>query len=85
MPFSVGLLVGKFEATLGGILNKPALKERGLAKQKAATQKAPTHPATEPVATGVPQHSHNTPEEQLAAEGGPGDTILAGGGGRSAI
>ncbi|CAE6458443.1 unnamed protein product [Rhizoctonia solani] len=85
MPFSVGLLVGKVEATLGGILNKPALKEKGLAKQKAATAKNPAHPVDEPVATGVPPHSHNTPEEQLAAEGGPGETILAGGGGRSAI
>ncbi|CAE6529843.1 unnamed protein product [Rhizoctonia solani] len=84
MPFSVGLLVGKVEAALGGILNKPALKERGLAKQKAATERTPAH-ATEPAPTGVPQHSHHTAEEQLAAEGGPGETIMAGGGGRSAI
>ncbi|CAE6475332.1 unnamed protein product [Rhizoctonia solani] len=85
MAFNVELLVGKVEATLGGILRKPSLKERGLAKQKAARRKAMAHPATESAATGVPQHSHNTPEEQLAAEGGPGETILAGGGGRPAI
>ncbi|CAE6504416.1 unnamed protein product [Rhizoctonia solani] len=89
MPFNVELLVGKVEATLGGILRKPSLKERGLAKQKAARRKALAHPAggvaTEPAATGVPKHSHDTPEEQLAAEGGPGETILAGGGGRPAI
>ncbi|CAE7214820.1 unnamed protein product [Rhizoctonia solani] len=85
MPFSVGLLVGKVEATLGGILKKPALKERGLAKQRAATDKAAIHSPTEPEPTGVPQHGHDTAEEQLAAEGGPGETILAGGGGRPAI
>ncbi|KAJ1309310.1 hypothetical protein OPQ81_004972 [Rhizoctonia solani] len=85
MPFSVGLLVGKIEATLGEVLNKPELKEKGLAKQKAATEKAPAHPVVEPASTGIPQHNHNNPAEQLAAEGGPGETIMAGGGGRSAI
>ncbi|CAE6535336.1 unnamed protein product [Rhizoctonia solani] len=85
MAFSVGLLVGKVEATLGGILRKPALKERGLAKQKAAAERAPAHSTTEPAPTGVPQHGHDTPEEQLAAEGGPGEPILTGGGGRPAI
>ena len=84
MPFSVGVLVGKVEAILGGILNKPALKEKGLAKQKAAADKTAAPAATTDAPTTVPQHTHDTPEEQLAAEGGPNEVAVAGGGGRPA-
>ncbi|KAG8738834.1 hypothetical protein FRC10_006445 [Ceratobasidium sp. 414] len=76
-------LIGKVEAMLGGILNKPALKEKGLAKQKAAADKTPAK--TEVLPDPGPHHDHATPEEQLAAEGAPGTTVLAGGGGHAAI
>ncbi|KAG8685051.1 hypothetical protein FRC08_013329 [Ceratobasidium sp. 394] len=83
MPFSLASLIGKVEVTLGGILNKPALKEKGLAKQKAAADKTPAR--TEVVSDPGPHHDHATPEEQLAAEGAPGNTVLAGGGGHAVI
>ncbi|CEL63919.1 hypothetical protein RSOLAG1IB_05684 [Rhizoctonia solani AG-1 IB] len=85
MPFSAEAVVGKVEATLGEVLHNPSLKEKGLAKQHAAAEKAPVHHSTEPAPTGIPQHNHKTAEKQLAAEAGPGETILAGGGGRPAV
>ncbi|CAE6442193.1 unnamed protein product [Rhizoctonia solani] len=85
MPFSAETVVGKVEATLGEVFHNPSLKEKGLAKQQAAAEKASTHHATGPAPTGIPQHNHKTAEEQLAAEAAPGETILAGGGGRPAV
>ncbi|KAG8682093.1 hypothetical protein FRC12_023454 [Ceratobasidium sp. 428] len=83
MVFSVASLIGKVEVTLGGVLNKPALKERGLAKQKTAAEKTPAE--TEVLPDAGPHHNHANPDEQLAAEGAPGATVLAGGGGHAAI
>ncbi|CAE6471010.1 unnamed protein product [Rhizoctonia solani] len=85
MPLSAESIVGKVEATLGGVLHNPSLKEKGLAKQHAAAEKSSTHHATEPAPTGIPQHNHKNPEEELAAEAAPGGTILVGGGGRAVV
>ncbi|KAG9125396.1 hypothetical protein FRC07_007778, partial [Ceratobasidium sp. 392] len=81
--YHVQSLIGKFEVTLGGVFNKPALKERGLAKQKTAAEKTPAN--TEVLPDPGLRHDHAAPEEQLAAEGAPGATVLAGGGGHAAI
>jgi hypothetical protein len=41
--------------------------------------------SAEPVPPPEPQHAHDTPEEQLAAEGTPGNTVQANGGGHAAL
>ncbi|KAF8602572.1 hypothetical protein BDV93DRAFT_523947 [Ceratobasidium sp. AG-I] len=87
MGFSLGSVFGKVEVAVGSLLNKESLKESGLAKQKAALSKktAPAPKASGTVPPPGPTHEHASPEEQLAAEGAPGETVLAGGGGRQAI
>jgi hypothetical protein len=41
--------------------------------------------SAEPVLPPGPQHTHDTPEEQLATDGAPGTTVQAGGGGHTAL